>query len=1066
MNTAKAARSPLMWPVKALQSFRAIIFDWDGTAVLDRSSDPWSLVDALEEVLREGVVCIVITGTSFKNILDQALRYISPLAKVNLYACSNRGSEVYAFDDFGNERLLFRRHSSLEERSALDRTVDDLKSYFDQLGLETDIVRKRLNRRKVDLIPVDPWRDPKKAQFSELLTAVQERLKQAKITGGLPFLIKMAKDLSEKYGLINPRITSDIKHIEIGLTDKADSVQWIFENILRMRDIRPSQVAVIGDEFGQIGGLQGSDSLMRIPDLEEAIYISVGVEPEGVSKWVEHVGRGPYSFIDFLNLQSAEARISSGLKNPEIRSWGWREKDPSWLLEQEGFDPSREGELEPIFSIGNGYLGVRGAVSIPIPSTLGNLYLAGVYDRKVGLLPYSELEFMTVDRKDHKFAEIVTFPSVFQFKLYVQDQEYFPGRWKGERYQRELSLGTGMLFEQFKLPLNEPHQDILIRTSRLASLNQPHLLIQEIEFYTDGQDVELSVDTSFEDPERELKHPHLTMISMATGRKGFTELHEFDTQVSRIETAFVTRAWCEGRELDDPKIKLNLVSGRSIVVCRLICVYTSRDHINPKKGAVELIETLRIEQLSQYFYEHVEKWKGFWAVADLQFKGNLEFTEAQRFNAYHLRIASGSDPRISIGARALTGSAYEGHSFWDTEIFISPFLLHTEPSLAKNCLDYRHMTLNVARRRASEMGYEGACFAWESTVDGEDVTPSQIILKGSGRQVPIYTGTQQIHITADVAFAVWNYWNKTQDGDWLLTQGLELMIETARFWASRVSLQSDGYHVLKVVGPDEYHHDVDDNAYTNWMARLNLEKAYQLCKEGQKYERSWDGVASKLKLQSDELKRWCDIASRLYFPQPNKNGVIEQFRGYFDLKDRKVGVSDQFKAPLDRLLAWDRVNQEQIIKQADVLMIPFLCPDAFTDEVLAANYHYYEPRTDHGSSLSPSVYAAISGRLGKWRDCERYWNTAIYLDLCNLMKNTALGVHVGCMGGVWQCLIFHILGVTVTENRLTTTSASSRSVPALWKGVQTKLAFRGRLYQIQVNEGGAVELSLIEKEKE
>lgn len=1064
MKPTKAACSTALWTAKALQSYKVIIFDWDGTAVFDRKSDPWSLIEILEGVLRRGIICVVVTETSFNNVFDQAIRYISPLAKVNVYVCSNRGSEVYTFDELGNEKLLFRRLSTLEEDSALDRAIDGLKNYLGNLGLEATIVRDRLNRRKLDLIPIEPWKNPKKDQFHELLNAEQYRLKQSKMLDSFPTLMKLANDISENSGLRRPKLTFDIKHIEIGLTDKADSIWWVYEHIVQTRNILPNQTVVLGDEFGQIGDLEGSSSLMRISALKEATYISVGLEPEGVPHWVEHAGRGRQSLIGFLNLQYTAGRVSSDPNRSEIRSWGWREKDPSWLLEQEGFDPSREGELEPLFSIGNGYLGIRGSVSIPIPSSRGNIHLAGVYDRKVGLLPYSELDFMTVGRKEYNFAEIVTFPSVFQFRLRIIGQDYHPGRWLGETYQRDLSLGTGILFEQFNLPLRESHPGLVIRTSRLASLHNPHLLIQEIEFFTEGEDTKLNIDTSFEDPEHELRHPHLTVLSMDTGNEGFTELHEFNTQGSKIKVTFVTRTWCEGNELNDPRLTFLLKSGRSVVIRRLICAYTNRDHPNPKEQALDFIKALRIDRLSLYLYEHTQQWKRFWSVADLQFGKNTELTEAQRFNSYHLRIASGSDPRISIGARALTGNAYEGHNFWDTDIFAFPFLLHTNPPLAKNCLDYRYNTLSTARKRACEMGYEGACFAWESTVDGEDVTPTQIILKGYDCPVPIYTGKQQIHVTADIAFSAWNYWNNTQDRDWLWAHGLELLIETARFWASRVTLQSDTYHILKVVGPDEYHHDVDDNAYTNWIARFNLEKAIQLCKECQNHQKTWNEIASKLNLMPDEIRCWLDIADRLYFPRPNKDGVIEQFQGYFDLKDRKVGVSEPFKDPLDRLLSWDRSNQEQLIKQADVLMIPFLCSDIFSDEVLAANYHYYEPRTDHRSSLSPAVYAAIAGRIGLWKDCERYWNNAVYLDLHNLMNNTALGVHVGCMGGIWQSLVFHILGIKISENGISISSKRTSPIPQPWQGLKVQFSFREKHYQIQVTEGGIITIWPIAKE--
>jgi trehalose/maltose hydrolase-like predicted phosphorylase/hydroxymethylpyrimidine pyrophosphatase-like HAD family hydrolase len=1066
LHKEKETLSLLSWPAKILSPFQALIFDWDGTAVADRSSDTWPLIAALEECLRHGIVSVIVTGTHFENVNNQTIRYLSPLAKSNLFVCTNRGSEVFAFDEFGGEHLLFLRQSTPDEEVALDRAARALKDDLEQFGLKTQVVGNRLNRRKIDLIPIDSWRDPKKSQFKELLGAVQSRLKQTQLLGGLPALLNIARKLSQNAGLGSPKITSDIKHIEVGLTDKSDSIHWIFENVLQGRGLMPNQVVILGDEFGKIGGLHGSDALMRVASLQDATYISVGIEPEGVPEGVVHIGGGPQAFVEFLKAQNEIRQADTRIYIPKIISLGWKEKDSTWLLEQEGFDPSRESELEPLFTVGNGYLGIRGGVSIPIPSSRGDLHLAGVYDRKIGMLPYSELDFMTVNRKDHVFTEIVTFPSVFQFTCRVNGKEYVPGRWPGETYRRDLSLGTGILYEQFKLPLEGKERTLQIQTSRFASLQCPHLLVQEIEVFTQEEDVEIDLDTSFEGFERELRYPHLTLLSKETGNQFFTELYEFNTQASQLRTVFVARMWCDRKEVRDPRITFKLEPFRSVIIHRLILVSVSRDQMGTKEQTLDVIRTLRIDQIPFYLYEHVHPWRSFWSIADIQFKSNPELTEAQRFNLYHLRIASGTDPRISIGARSLTGNAYEGHTFWDAEIFVLPFLVHTDPKLAKNCLRYRYTTLETARRRAQKMGYQGACFAWESTVSGEDVTPTQIILKGYNRQIPIYTGEQQLHITADIAFAVWKYWSCTQDRSWLIDQGLEIMIETARFWASKVTLERDLYHILKVVGPDEYHHDVDDNTYTNWMVRLNLKHAYDFCNEVRESDKKvWNELVARIALKGDELKHWNDIVRRIYLPEPNQNGVIEQFRGFFDLKERKADRAEKLKAPLDRLLAWNQVNHEQMIKQADVLMIPFLCPGSFSNEVLVANYQYYEPRTDHGSSLSPPVYAAIAAQIGEWEDCERYWNIALHLDLLNIMKNASLGVHVGCMGGAWQALMFHIVGIKETEDRIEVQEKTGKPISALWQNLEAKILFREKCFQVQIGERSKAALWLNKKEK-
>jgi trehalose/maltose hydrolase-like predicted phosphorylase len=245
-----------------------------------------------------------------------------------------------------------------------------------------------------------------------------------------------------------------------------------------------------------------------------------------------------------------------------------------------------------------------------------------------------------------------------------------------------------------------------------------------------------------------------------------------------------------------------------------------------------------------------------------------------------------------------------------------------------------------------------------------------------------------------------------------IQKGAEILIETARFCPTRVTPTGAQYSIRGVVGPDEYHFGVDDNAYTNWMARLNLQVAAQQCRGlAERDHVAWDHLARRLRIESREIDGWERIAARLYLPVPNDQGVIEQFRGYFQLKPVEPHQHEEgLKAPVNRLLEWDQINREQLIKQADVLMIPFLFPEAFPPEVVEANYRYYEPRTDHGSSLSPSVHAAVAAQIGNWKDAERFWKMGLQLDLLDLMRNTALGIHLGNMAGTWQALMFHILG--------------------------------------------------------
>jgi beta-phosphoglucomutase family hydrolase len=693
-----------------------------------------------------------------------------------------------------------------------------------------------------------------------------------------------------------------------------------------------------------------------------------------------------------------------------------RREEAGWRIEQEGFDRTREPQMESLFTVGNGYLGVRGAPDSPLPGSQCDLFIAGVYDRKRADLPYSEMEFFAPDRGADLYAELVPLPFPFRLTISVEGAPLdFAGPY-GQELRRVLELRSGVLHSAavYETPGG---RRTAVRTRRCASLADPHLLLQDAELVRENHWGTVELGAPLDDADLATRHPHLERLEHAMTAD--QELVRYVTRGSGIEICIVSRA----------------LRGQSRLR-RLISVYTSRDGPDPRSAALAHLEALEGSPIEALFAAHAAKWAEFWRQADIRVAGHPAIEQALRFGSYHLKLPVDDDPRVSVGARTLSGRAYEGHVFWDTEIFMLPFYLHTEPARARNLLLYRHYTLPGARRRALELGYAGACFAWESTVTGADVTPSSIVLKSTGRAIPIFTGTQQIHVTADVAYAVWRYWDATGDEEFLAGPGADILFETARFWKSRASRGERHYHIRGVVGPDEYHHTVNDNAYTNWMARFNLERAAWLA------HRSGANLA--------EADEWAGLAQELYIPAPDERGVIEQFEGFFALRDRLLPERERFKAPVSRLFDWEEINRIKVLKQADVLMLPLLFPEAFSDEVVAANYRYYEPLTDHGSSLSPAIHAAIAARLGLREDAERYWKQSLWLDLSNAMDNSMLGVHPAAMGGTWQALVFGFLGVHFSDAVPRADEGAAGRLPAEWERVQLNLAYRGRTHVVTV----------------
>ncbi len=729
-----------------------------------------------------------------------------------------------------------------------------------------------------------------------------------------------------------------------------------------------------------------------------------------------------------------------------------REARLAWEVEQEGFDPAREHAMESLFAVGNGYLGVRGSPDRPLPGSQDDLFVAGIYDRKHLQRPYSEQEFLGDGRDDNPYSELVSLPFPFRVRAEVDGCVLKVDGPHMRQHLRRLDLRRAELHGALAFDIGEGRR-VEVRTRRCASQADLHLVLQEVRVCLSNHSGELAVDFSLVDPDLAASHPHLT--DAGADEIDGVEVHVFRTQASGFAIALASRAMRAGEDAATVRWRGSAPIGETLRFLRCTAIYTTRDTDDPRKAAVDHVRAMGPDAIDDAFRAHAARWADIWKAADIRIPGSPATEQALRFNTYHLISAADRDPRISVGGRALTGRAYEGHIFWDVEMFKLPFYLHTVPDVARCLLLYRHHTLDGARRRAREFGARGAFYAWESTVTGDDVTPRAIRLKTTGKVIPIFTGTQQIHITADVAHAVWRYWEATRDEVFLRDVGLEILVETARYWASRVVRGPRGWHIRGVVGPDEYHHDVDDNAYTNWMARYNVEKAIEALRWAEsRHPRERAALAGRLGFEPAELDQWRDVAAELYCPGPDARGVIEQFEGFFDLPRYPLPPEERFRAPISRLFEWDEINRLQVIKQADVLMLLHVFPDAFPREIVEANYRYYEPLTDHGSSLSPGIHAAIAARLGLREEAERYWRESLWLDLSNSMSNSALGIHPACMGATWQALVFGFLGVRFGEAGPVIDPDAAARLPEEWRGVSMTLAWRDRRHPVHV--GGEV----------
>jgi trehalose/maltose hydrolase-like predicted phosphorylase len=498
----------------------------------------------------------------------------------------------------------------------------------------------------------------------------------------------------------------------------------------------------------------------------------------------------------------------------------------------------------------------------------------------------------------------------------------------------------------------------------------------------------------------------------------------------------------EGTEAANHTWTVELNPGDQVVLERVRSAVrdpSTADAAARARATIEQAEELGADSLFQL---HADAWRERWDASDIQLIGDPTAQQGLRFSIYHLiSAADPTDEHVSIGARSLTGDAYMGHVFWDTEIFVLPFLIHTWPEAARACLMFRYHTLPAARAKAREKGFRGALYPWESAVDGREATPA-FVINQDGHVVPIWNAEREIHIVADVAYAVWQYWDATGDDDFIRSAGAEIILETARFWASRAQQEEDGrYHIRAVIGPDEYHEDVDDNAYTNVMAQWTLERALDLSQQTEpEWQAWWSELSKRLEITTHELADWQMVADGIAIDYDPAGQVIEQFAGYFELTPVFPSNLSTGRAPMDIVLGREATQSSQVHKQADAIMLVWLLPERMSPEAMKATFEYYEPRCGHGSSLSPGAHALVAAQVGDVALAERYFRQAINIDLEDVFGNAAQGIHIAAAGGLWQAAVFGFAGIRFTSKGLEV----NPRLPPSWETLTIPLQWRRR----------------------
>lgn len=749
--------------------------------------------------------------------------------------------------------------------------------------------------------------------------------------------------------------------------------------------------------------------------------------------------------------------------------------DPWRLVEKQFYAPLLS-QAETLFAVANGYLGIRGSFEEDSPVFLDGTFINGFYESwpivygedAHGFAEHGQTMLNTIDGKI--------------IRLYVDDEPFDLATAEIREFERSLDMRRGTL-QRRVLWETASGKRILVESERLVSLKHRHLAAITYQVTVLNSDAPLVLvsemrnedthEQSKGDPRRPKGFRGRVLLPTACSVEDHRFLLAHQTKSSRMRLAcgvdhrietdchWTSTAKCEG---DAAMLTLSVDAepGKPVRLTKFLAYHTSgaadTEDLTGRAG-LTLDRALR-----QGYGELVESQRAFlddfWRVADIELHGDPADQQAVRFNLFHLLQATARVEGAGVPAKGLTGQGYEGHYFWDTEIYVLPFLIYTMPRVAREVLRHRCAGLEKARGRARQVNQRGALFPWR-TINGEEASAYYA------------AGTAQYHINADIVYAIKKYVEVTGDEAFLGECGAEVLVETARLWLDLgfFSDRKDGaFCIVGVTGPDEYNTVVNNNTYTNLMARENLWYAANTLERLRSTAPDrYREIADRTKLEDAEIDDWRRAADRMFLPRDEKLGIHLQDDSFLDRKPWDFASTPADKYPL--LLHYHPlvIYRHRVIKQADVVLAMFLLSHQFTRDEKKANFDFYDPLTTGDSSLSASIQGIIAGELGYRNAAARYTKYAAMMDLGDIGRNVRDGCHIASMGGTWMAIVYGLAGLRDSDGRIRFTPRA----PAKLDGVRFRLIVRRRLLEIDLGKDAVryrllegKELSFLHDEKE
>ncbi len=731
-------------------------------------------------------------------------------------------------------------------------------------------------------------------------------------------------------------------------------------------------------------------------------------------------------------------------------------KPDNWSIIEEGFDAENVKSSESLFSIGNGAMGQRANFEEHYSgATFQGSYIAGIYypdKTKVGWWKNGYPEY---------FAKVLNAPNWIGIDIEINGENFDLATCSSvQNFRRELNMKEGIYYRSFEATLTNG-TEIKVSVRRFLSLDVDEVGCINYEITALNSDAKIAfkpyLDAGVHNEDANWEEKFWEPIKVKhNGNEAFVTARTFKTHFTA--TTFMQNSiLLEGSNLSIAPVSMQetnekiqfcyevaVAKGQTTTLQKIGGYTVSMNHENTVKAAENVIAKALEIGMSQLTELQKTAWAKIWEMSDITIDGDVKAQQGIRFNIFQLnQTYLGKDSRLNIGPKGFTGEKYGGSTYWDTEAYCIPFYMATkDQQVARNLLAYRYNQLDKAIENAEKLGFKnGAALYPMVTMNGEECHNEWEIT------------FEEIHRNGAIAFAIYNYYRFTGDYSYIPEKGLEVLIGIARFWHQRATFSShkNKYVILGVTGPNEYENNVNNNFYTNYIAKWCIQYTLeQIEKTACEYPEDYVRINRKVQLDATEMAAMKKVADNMYFPYSEEHGVYLQQDGFLDKELITVANLDQSQRPINQKWSWDRILRSPYIKQADTLQGFYFFEDHFTREELEKHFDFYEPFTVHESSLSPCVHSIQAALLDRMEQAYTFYLRTSRLDLDDYNKEVEEGLHITSMAGTWMSIVEGFGGMRVKNNQL----HFEPKIPKEWRGYSFKVNFRNAIVKVQVNHNG------------